>query len=91
MQTRSVTTTAETRIGIKERERREEVREMREVCYCGRTSELEDRMPVVTGDGARALACPACGHEDRLEWLPEHTRMLVMEGAKRKRDRIAAA
>jgi hypothetical protein len=35
-----------------------EVREMLESCFCGRTGEIEDREPLVTKDGGRALGCP---------------------------------
>ncbi|MCA1704913.1 MAG: GNAT family N-acetyltransferase, partial [Actinobacteria bacterium] len=48
---------------------RKEVTEMREVCYCGRTGEVESREPVLNNDGRQALRCPECGHTDRLEWL----------------------
>jgi hypothetical protein len=50
---------------------------MREICYCGRTGELEDRMPVTDRDGRRALECPECGHLDHLSWLPEDARQRV--------------
>ena len=59
---------------------------MRESCYCGRNGEISDRVPVVLDDGTTGLACPseACGHTDRLEWLPEDARRLVFEEAARK-------
>jgi hypothetical protein len=47
---------------------------MLESCFCGRTGEFEDREPVVTRDGERALRCPDCGHLDHLTWLPEEAR-----------------
>ena len=64
---------------------------MREVCYCGRTGEIEDREPVATEDGGRALGCPgeACGHLDRLDWLPEEARRQVFEEAERRRPTAA--
>ncbi len=64
---------------------------MRESCYCGRTGEISDREPVVLDDGATGLACPgeACGHTDRLEWLPEDVRRTVLEEAARKRPTAA--
>jgi hypothetical protein len=43
---------------------------MLESCYCGRTGEIEDREPVVTGDAGRALRCPDCGQLERPDWLP---------------------
>lgn len=62
---------------------------MKEACYCGRTGEIEDRQPVVTGDGKRALECPGCGRVDHLDWLPEDARRLTLERAESRR-RIAA-
>ena len=57
---------------------------MREACYCGRSGELEDRKVVVDGEGKEALACPRCGHEDGLGWLPEKNRERVLEVARRR-------
>lgn len=64
---------------------------MREVCYCVRTDEIEDREPVAAEDDGRALRCPseACGHLDRLEWLPEEARRRVFEEAGRRREMAA--
>ena len=61
---------------------------MQESCYCGRTGEISDREPVVLEGGAVALRCPdeACGHVERLDWLPEDARRLILlEAATRKR------
>ena len=52
---------------------------MKESCFCGRVGELEDRTPVLDGDGCEILRCPKCGHLDRLEWLPEDARQSVLE------------
>ena len=55
---------------------------MREVCYCGRTAEIEDREPVATEDGGHARSgAPgeACGHLEYLAWLPEEARRVVFE------------
>lgn len=64
---------------------------MRETCYCGRTGGVSDREPVVLADGAAALRCPdeACGHVDRLEWLPEEAKRLLLGEAARKRPAAA--
>ena len=62
---------------------------MRESCYCGRTGEIEEREPVATSDGGRALRCPDCGHLDRLDWLPEETRRHTFEEAERRQPRAA--
>ncbi len=57
---------------------------MQEACYCGRTGEIADREPVATDDGRQALRCPQCGHIDRLDWLPEDNRRLIVQEAGRK-------
>lgn len=62
---------------------------MLEICFCGRTGEMEDREPVVTGDGRRALRCPDCGHLDHLRWLPEEAGRRVLEKAERRRQQAA--
>ena len=66
-----------------------EVSEVLESCYCGRTGEIEDREPVATDAGKRALRCPNCGHLDRLDWLPEKTRRRAFEAAKRGQLEVA--
>lgn len=43
---------------------------MREICYCGRVGEVEERTLVIDDDGKEALECPECGHLDHLSWLP---------------------
>lgn len=62
---------------------------MREACFCGRIGEVEDREPVTTATGERALRCPdeACGHTDRLDWLPEDAKGLLFEEADRRQRR----
>ena len=62
---------------------------MRESCYCGRTGEIEDREPVATEDGGRALRCPDCGPLDHLAWLPEEARRHAFEEAERKQPTAA--
>jgi hypothetical protein len=58
---------------------------MKEVCYCGRTGEFEDREPIVIGgDGKEALRCPQCGSVDHLHWLSDDARQLVLEEAGRR-------
>jgi hypothetical protein len=39
----------------------------------------------VLDDGEWALRCPECGHLDRLEWLSEEARLLVLGLARRRR------
>ena len=55
---------------------------MLEICYCGLTGEIEDREPVATGEGGRALKCPDCGHLDNLDRLPEEARRRAFEEAE---------
>ena len=57
---------------------------MLESCYCGRTGEIEDREPVTTEGGGRALKCPECGHLDSLDWLPEEAGLLLWGEVKRR-------
>ena len=57
----------------------------REVCFCGREGVIEDRKPVYLGDGDWGLACPACGHVDRLEGWPEAAREWILAEAERRR------
>ena len=62
---------------------------MLESCFCGRAGEIEDREPLVTRDGARALRCPDCGHLEHLDWLPEGARRRHFEEAKRRQSKAA--
>jgi hypothetical protein len=57
---------------------------MREVCFCGWLGELEDRGYVYLGEGESGLACPQCGHIDRLDFLPEQNRRDLLSGAWQK-------
>lgn len=58
---------------------------MQEACFCGRTGAVEDREPVVTEDGRRALRCSNedCAHLEYLDWLSEDARHLAFEEAER--------
>ena len=65
---------------------------MREVCYCGRSGEVEDREPVWAEDNRQALRCPGCGHLDYLPQLEEGSRRLVFsESEKRHLARLEEA
>ena len=55
---------------------------MQEICFCGWSGDVVDRDPIPTRDGEWALACPACGHIDRLDWLPYMTRQRLLEEAR---------
>jgi hypothetical protein len=63
-----------------------EANEMREICFCGRVGEVEDREPVVLEDGETALRCPGCGHVDHVAWLPDEARAEVFEQARERRE-----
>ena len=65
---------------------------MREVCFCGWSGDVADRVPIYAGDGDWGLECPRCGHLDRLEWLPDDaSARMVEEAARRQRARSQAA
>ena len=59
---------------------------MQEACYCGRTGEIADREPVATdGRWRTGASVPTVRpHIDRLDWLPENTRKLIVREAERK-------
>jgi hypothetical protein len=57
---------------------------MREVCFCGWAGVIEDRAPVYAGDSEWGLACPTCGHLDRLDWLNETERRRTLDQALRR-------
>ena len=57
---------------------------MRETCFCGRSGNVEDREPVLDETTRWALRCPACGHTDYLEWLPEEAGLVLWGEAKRR-------
>jgi hypothetical protein len=57
---------------------------VRESCECGGEEEFEYREPVLDG-GEWVLRCPECGHLDRLRWLSEEARPLVLAVARRRR------
>jgi hypothetical protein len=52
---------------------------MKEACLCESADDLENREPILDGDGERALRCPGCGHLEYLRWLPNDIRLLVLE------------
>jgi len=60
---------------------------MIEVCYCGRTGNIEDREPILSSHGRQSLRCPYCGHLDSLDWLAPDARQRVFQLAARGRVR----
>ena len=57
---------------------------MREVCYCGRRGDIEDREPVWRDGHSEALRCPKCGHLDPLTQLDAASQREVFEEAERR-------
>ena len=57
---------------------------MREVCFCGRTGEFEDRQPILDGDGRWELICSECGHADDLAWLSEEACLRLWSKVERR-------
>ena len=60
---------------------------MREICFCGRSGEVEDRKPVSLDSGEQALECPDFGHIDRVNWLSGETRTDIFEEAAKRHAR----
>jgi hypothetical protein len=56
----------------------------REGCDCGGEEEFQYREAVLD-DGEWVLRCPECGHLDRLLWLSEESRALLVGMARRRR------
>jgi hypothetical protein len=56
---------------------------VRESCDCG-GEEFQYREAVLD-DGEWVLRCPECGHLDRLLWLPDEARALLLGLARRRR------
>jgi hypothetical protein len=57
---------------------------LRESCDCGGEEEFQYREAVLV-NGEWVLRCPECGHMDRLLWLSEEARSLVLGVARRRR------
>jgi len=57
---------------------------LRESCDCGGEEEFQYREAVLD-EGEWVLRCPECGHLDRLYWLSEDARSLVLGLARRRR------
>src|SRR3712207_9393110 len=56
---------------------------VRESCGCGGEDEFQYREAVLD-DGEWVLRCPECGHLDRLLWLSEEGRALLVGMARRR-------
>ena len=59
---------------------------MHETCFCGWTGALTEREPTYLGYGDWGLACPRCGHLDRLELWPAATREALVAEARNRRE-----
>jgi hypothetical protein len=62
----------------------------REACACEDGEEFERWEPILH-DGEWVLRCPECGHLDRLEWLSDEARPLVLGLARRRPLRMRKA
>ena len=60
---------------------------VRESCGCGGEEEEFQYREAVLDDGEWVLRCPECGHLDRLLWLPDEARSLML-GLARRRKRL---
>jgi hypothetical protein len=58
---------------------------VRESCGCGGEEEEFQYREAVLDAGQWVLRCPECGHLDRLLWLSEESRALVVGLARRRR------
>jgi hypothetical protein len=56
---------------------------VRESCDCGGEEEFQYREAVLD-DGEWVLRCPECGHLDRLLWLSDEARSLLLGLARRR-------
>ncbi len=56
---------------------------VRESCDCGGEEEFQYREAVLD-DGEWVLRCPECGQLDRLRWLSDEARALVLGMARRR-------
>ena len=56
---------------------------LRESCDCGDDEEFQYREAVLD-DGEWVLRCPECGHLDRLLWLSDEARALLLGLARRR-------
>jgi len=56
---------------------------VRDGCDCGCETEFQYREAVLD-DGEWVLRCPDCGHLDRLRWLSEESRALLVGLARRR-------
>ncbi len=57
---------------------------VRESCGCGGEGEEFEYREAVLDDGEWVLRCPECGYLDRLSWLSEEARPLVLGLARRR-------
>jgi hypothetical protein len=68
---------------LEAREVEQEELPVRESCECGGEEEFQYQEAVLD-DGEWVLRCPECGHLDRLQWLSDETRLLVLGLARRR-------
>ena len=61
---------------------------MHEVCFCGRSGEVEEREPVLDSRVRWLLRCPECGHLDDLQWLDEEQALMLWGAARRRKEPV---
>ncbi len=59
---------------------------MKELCFCGRSGEIEDREPILYAESRWALRCPECGRVDYLHWLSEEEAFVLWGEARFRRE-----
>ena len=72
---------------VEARAAQREERPVRESCGCDGEGEEFEYREAVLDDGEWVLRCPECGYLDRLSWLSEEARPLVL-GLARLRSRL---
>ena len=72
---------------VEARAAQREERPVRESCGCGGEGEEFEYREAVLDDGEWVLRCPECGYLDRMNWLSEEARPLVL-GLARRRARL---
>ena len=69
---------------VEARAAQREERPVRESCGCDGEGEEFEYREAVLDDGDWVLRCPECGYLDRLSWLSEEARPLVLGLAQRR-------
>ena len=57
---------------------------MTEICFCGWSGDMADKVLVMIGEGSGVLCCPQCGRLDTLDWLPLNARIALLHEAQER-------